>query len=321
MKAAVVKFLLSLLADEKARRRILMIIGSVVAGLLCMMILPFVVLSTLNQTDPPEIEIEFNESELLSAIDTDRLTAMESDCQTIADMLSYKGLSNQIMKAQLIYLSYSDDGEITDFDEYTSIFHIEDDNILIDHLNSDYAFEIDKDEFQRTYLLVKNATIDTYLFANPETKNSADLAAWCRNAYESGWFSESGQGEINSEKQWRTADNVGLILGYFNYFPAERTFGTGIDTLVYTEQGSMDTMPDAAGIGVFTGSEFGVYDGNGQVFFSSADGQTVQKIPLSEPRWISWVTYEGIVYPQEVWDRIDELNAPEEEPEPIIEGE
>ncbi|MDE7120840.1 MAG: hypothetical protein K2O42_01605, partial [Oscillospiraceae bacterium] len=285
----------------------------------CMMILPFMVLSTLNKTEPPEIETEFDKSELLSAIDADRLTTMETNGQIIADMLFYKGLSNQIMKAQLIYLSYSDDDQITDFDEYTNIFYIEDDNILIDRLNSDYAFEINKAEFQRTYLLVKNATIDPYLFTSPETKNSTDLAAWCRNAYESGWLSESGRGEINPEKQWRTADNVGLLLGYLNYHPNEKLFSNDYDTLFYTEQGFLDTMPDVAGIGVFNGEEFGVYAGNDEVIFCSESVGHAEKTDLTCGIWTSWCTFDAVEYPQEVWDIIQALQP--EEPEEIYEDE
>ena len=316
MKAAIVKFLLNLLADKKTRHRILLMIGSITAALFCMMILPFVVLSTLNKTEPPEIKTEFDESELLSAIDADRLTAMETNGQIIADMLFYKGLSNQIMKAQLIYLSYSDDDQITDFDEYTNVFHIEDDNILIDRLNSDYAFEIDKDEFQRTYLLLKNAAIDPYLFINAETKNSTDLAAWCQNAYESGWLSESGRGEINSEKQWRTADNVGLLLGYLNYHPDEKLFSNDYDTLFYTEQGFPDTMPDVAGIGVCNGEEFGVYTGNGEVIFCSESVGHAEKTDLTCGMWTSWCTFYAVEYPQEVWDAVQAL-----QPEEIYDNE
>ncbi|MDE6730191.1 MAG: hypothetical protein K2J71_05385 [Oscillospiraceae bacterium] len=319
MKAAIVKFLLSLLADKRTRHRILLMIGSIIVGLFCMMILPFVVLSTLNKTEPPEIETEFDESELLSAIDADRLTAMEINGQILADILFCKGLSNQIMKAQLIYLSYSDDNQITDFDEYTNVFHIEDDNILIDCLNSDYAFEIDKDEFQRTYLLVKNATIDPYLFTSPETKNSTDLAAWCRNAYESGWLSESGRGEINPEKQWRTADNVGLLLGYLNYHPNEKLFSNDYDTLFYTEQGFLDTMPDVAGIGVFNGEEFGIYAGNDEVIFCSEIVGHAEKTDLTCGIWTNWCTFDAVEYPQEVWNAVQALQL--EESEEIYEDE
>ena len=313
MKAVIIKTIIHILTDEKTRNKVIVLILSIVAGMLGVMILPFVVLSTLNKTEPPEIETEFDESELLSAIDADRLTAMETNGQIIADMLFCKGLSNQIMKAQLIYLSYSDDDQITDFDEYTNIFHIEDDNILIDHLNSDYEFEINKDEFQRTYLLVKNATIDPYLFTSPETRNSTDLAAWCRNAYESGWLSESGQGEINSEKQWRTADNVGLLLGYLNYHPNEKLFSNDYDTLFYTEQGFLDTMPDVAGIGVFNDEKFGVYAGNGEVIFCSESIGHAEKTDLTCGIWTSWCTFDAVEYPQEVWDAVQALQP--EEPE------
>ena len=307
------KLLLSLLSDEKSRKKILLIVGSIITGLVGMLLLPFVVLAELNQLDPPKIQL--NEAEIQPIFDMDKLTESEAECNEIAEMLIHKGNRYQALKAQLIYLSYSDSGKITDLDEYTNIFYIDDDGILIDCLNTFYALEIDKEAFQRTYLLVKNATIDPYLFTNPKTKNSTDLTAWCRNAYESGWLSDFGRGEINPEKQWRTADNVGLILGYLNYLPEERAFGTDMDTLFYAEQGTLDTMPEVAGIGVFSGSEFGVYDGNGQVFLISDDEPAVQKISVSDSIWKSWVTYEGIDYPQRVWDRINELNAPPEEPE------
>ena len=311
--SAALKLFLTLLSDEKSRKKIFLIVGSIIAGLIGMLLLVFVVLAELNQLDPPKIQL--NEAEIQPIFDIDKLTESEAECEKIAEILANKGNRCQTVKAQLLYISCADSEKITNLDEYTNIFYIDDDSILIDCLNTFYALEIDKEAFQRTYLLVKNATIDPYLFTNPKTKNSTDLTAWCRNAYESGWLSGFELGEINPEKQWRTADNVGLILGYLDYLPEERAFGTDMDTLFYTEQGMLDTMPEVAGIGVFSGSEFGVYDGNGQVFLISDTEPIVQKIPLSDSRWISWVTYEGIEYPQKVWDRINELNAPPEEPE------
>ena len=77
-------------------------------------------------------------------------------------------------------------------------------------------------------------------------------------------------------------------------------------------QGSVDTMPDVPGIGVYNGLEFGVYGGNGEVFFSSADGRLVQKSSVTDARWAEWVTFVGIEYSQSLWDYIDELNAPPE---------
>ena len=81
------------------------------------------------------------------------------------------------------------------------------------------------------------------------------------------------------------------------------------DTLVYTEQGSLDTMPEVAGIGLFNGSKHGIYIGNGEVVFSSADCGYVTKENVSNGSWTSWCTYEGIDYPQEVEDTIESLSG------------
>ncbi len=312
MKTAIIKLILQMLSDEKTRQRLFLVIASIVVGLLGMLVMPFVVLSTMGQMEAPEITLD--EEVLLSGLDTDRFTAMESDGQAIEYYLLSKGLRHQILKAQLIYLSCFDEDSVPDLEEYTGYFSIGDDAMLVGCMNDVYGLDMDYDKFKRTYLLVKNATIDRYLFINVNTKNAADLAAWCRNAYESEWlYHPGGHGEVDAESQCRTADNVGLILGYFNYDFSAKVFGSGIDTLVYTEQGSMDTMPNVAGLGVFTGSEFGVYGGNGEVFFASADGRSVQRILMSDGRWTSWCTFEGIEYPQAVWDKINEIQNPTEE--------
>ena len=129
------KLLLSLLSDEKSRKKILLIVGSIITGLVGMLLLPFVVLAELNQLDPPKIQLD--EAEIQPIFDMDKLT--EAECNEIAEMLIHKGNRYQALKAQLIYLSYSDSGKITDLDEYTNIFYIDDDGILIDCLNTFYA--------------------------------------------------------------------------------------------------------------------------------------------------------------------------------------
>lgn len=312
MKAAIIKAIIQLLADEKTRKRVTVLLLSLVTGLLGMMIMPIIVLQTLGKMQPPEIAID--ESALLSGISTEQTAAMEADGQAIADALAARGLQRQTLKAQLVYISCFEEGQISNFDEYADIFSIGDDSILVASLNSTYGLTIEYEDFERTYMLVKNVTIDKYLFTNAGTKNCTDLAAWCRNAYESEWlYQPGGFGDLDENLRRRTADNVGLILGYFNYIPAEKVFGNDTNTLVYTVQGGMDTMPDIAGLGVFTGSEFGIYDGSGQVFFASADGRSVEKISLSDGRWVGWCTFEGIGYPQAVWDAVYAIQHPTEE--------
>ena len=102
-------------------------------------------------------------------------------------------------------------------------------------------------------------------------------------------------GERNETDRIRYADNAGLVLGYLNYSPTDKKFDPDYDTLVYTEQGGIDTMPEVVGIGLFDGSQHGIYVGNGEV--------------VSNGSWTSWCTYEGIEYPQEVEDAIESLSG------------
>ncbi len=102
-------------------------------------------------------------------------------------------------------------------------------------------------------------------------------------------------------------------MGYLRYIPSEKAFNTDVDTLIYNEIGEPDTMPDIAGIGLFDGNNFGVYVGNGDAVFASYDVGSIVKSPVSEGNWISWCTFEGVEYPQEVTDRIEEIQNPTEE--------
>jgi hypothetical protein len=143
-------------------------------------------------------------------------------------------MPEQTLKAQLLYLSYFEVGEMTDFGEYARYFSIREDDVLLAALNNAYGLDIDGEAFGNTYLMVKNATIDPYLFGNPDTKNGDDLVAWCRNAYESKWLcAPGGRGEMDTEKRRRTVDNRGLILGYLQYLQEEKAFESAVDTFIY----------------------------------------------------------------------------------------
>ena len=132
--------------------------------------------------------------------------------------------------------------------------------------------------------------------------------------YISGWGYMNGFiGERNENNRIRYCDNAGLMLGYLNYNPADKTFGNVHEILVYTEQGSLDTMPEVAGIGLFDGSQHGIYVGDGEVVYSSETLGYVTKEPVSNGSWTSWCTYEGVDYPQEVLNAINEINNVTEE--------
>ena len=319
--AALKKIAVYILGDEKKRGKLFVLIGSIVVGFIGLMCLPVAVLSSMGsmEVEPPEIDKSlFNESAIIAGLDSEqqaKITEIQNSGQAIEDAMTGAGVRSQTIKAQLIYMSYFDGVQNFNAESYANLFAAApNDSDLIAAINSTYGLEIDYDEYMRSYTCVMNSTINEYMFTDGTTKNCSDLAAWAENAYVSGWGYMNGFiGERNDTDRIRYADNAGLMLGYLNYNPTDKMFGFDYDTLVYTEQGGLDTMPDVAGIGLFDGSQHGIYVGNGEVVYSSETLGYVTKEPVSNGSWTSWCTYEGVDYPQEVLNAINEINNVTEE--------
>ena len=319
--AALKKIAIYILGDEKKRGKLFVLIGSIVVGFIGLMCLPVAVLSSMGsmEVEPPEIDKSlFNESAIIAGLDSEqqaKITEIQNSGQAIEDAMTGAGVRSQTIKAQLIYMSYFDGVQNFNAESYANLFAAApNDSDLIAAINSTYGLEIDYDEYMRSYTWVMNSTINEYMFTDGTTKNCSDLAAWAENAYVSGWGYMNGFiGERNDTDRIRYADNAGLMLGYLNYNPTDKMFGFDYDTLVYTEQGGLDTMPDVAGIGLFDGSQHGIYVGNGEVVYSSETLGYVTKEPVSNGSWTSWCTYEGVDYPQEVLNAINEINNVMEE--------
>ena len=314
--AAVKKIAVYILGDEHKRGRLFVAVGSIIAGFLGLMFLPIAVISSIGSMniEPPDIDKSlFTESALFESLDSEQqaeITNIQNQGQAIEDAMTNAGVRDQTIKAQLIYMSYFEDVQNFNAESYADLFATaQNDSDLIAAINSTYGLEIDYDEFMRTYTWVMNSTINEYMFSDESTKNCTDLAAWAENAYVSGWGYMNGFiGERNEADRIRYADNAGLMLGYLNYSPTDKAFGSDYSTLVYTEQGGLDTMPETAGIGLFDGSKHGIYVGNGKVIYSSESLGYVTKENVSNGSWTSWCTYEGVDYPQEVTDAIESLN-------------
>ena len=311
--AALKKAAVYILGDEKKRGKLVTVVLSAAVGLLLLLCAPAVMLSSLGEVgeEAQVPELHINADDFYSSLDSEsrqRLDDIRSAGNDIANAMDEKGVKVQTIKAQLIYMSYFEDVQNFNAESYANLFAVApNDSDLIAAINSTYGLEIDYDEFMRTYTWVMNSTINGYMFSDESTKNCADLAAWAENSYISGWgFKQGAIGNRDYVDRIRYADNAGLMLGYLNYNPDEKSFGNQFQTLVYTEQGNIDSMPDVAGIGVFDGSQHGIYVGNSEVIYSSADCGYVTKEPVSNGNWISWCTYDGVDYPQEVQDKIDE---------------
>lgn len=314
--AAVKKIAIYILGDENKRGKLFVAVGSIIAGFLGLMFLPIAVISSIGSMNIEQPDIDkslFTESALFESLDSEQqaeITNIQNQGQAIEYAMANAGVRDQTIKAQLIYMSYFDEVQNFNAESYADLFVVApNDSDLIAAINSTYGLDIDYDEFVRTYTFVMNSTINEYMFSDESTKNCTDLAAWAENAYVSGWGYMNGFiGERNEADRIRYADNAGLMLGYLNYSPTDKAFGSDYSTLVYTEQGGLDTMPEVAGLGLFDGSKHGVYVGNGEVVYSSESVGYVTKEPVSNGSWTSWCTYDGVTYPQEVTDAIQSVN-------------
>ena len=314
--AAVKKIAIYILGDENKRGKLFVAVGSIIAGFLGLMFLPIAVISSIGSMniEPPDIDKNlFTESALFESLDSEQqaeITNIQNQGRAIEDAMTNAGVRDQTIKAQLIYMSYFDEVQNFYAESYADLFVVApNDSDLIAAINSTYGLEIDYDEYMLSYTWVMNSTINEYMFTDTSTKNCVDLAAWADNAYISGWGYMNGfMGERNENDRIRYADNAGLVLGYLNYNPMEKVFDSAYSTLVYTEQGGIDTMPEVIGIGVFDGSQHGIYVGNGEVVYSSESVGYVTKESVSNGSWTSWCTYDGVTYPQEVTDAIQSVN-------------
>ena len=314
--AAVKKIAIYILGDEHKRGKLFVAVGSIIAGFLCLMFLPIAVISSIGSMNIEQPDVDkslFTESALFESLDSEQqaeITNIQNQGQAIEDAMTNAGVRDQTIKAQLIYMSYFDEVQNFNAESYADLFaNASNDSDLISAINSTYGLDIDYDAFVRTYTFVMNSTINAFMFTDTGTKNCADLAAWADNAYISGWGYMNGFiGERSETDRIRYADNAGLVLGYLNYDPMEKVFDSAYSTLVYTEQGGLDTMPEVAGVGLFDGSKHGIYIGNNEMIYSSEAVGYITKDFVSNGGWSSWCTYEGVDYPQEVTDAIESLN-------------
>ena len=253
--AALKKIAAFILSDKELRGKVLVIIGSIIAGFLGLMCLPAVVLLSLGnmEFEPPEIDKSlFNEAAFIENLSDEQqaqLVNLQNQGQAIESAMVNADCKNQTIKAQLLYLSFFEGVQNFNAQSYADLFAIApNDSDLIAAVNSTYDLKIDYDEFMRTYTFVMNSTINQYMFEDSKSKNAADLAAWAENAYISGWgYKDGAFGDRDESDRIRYVDGAGLILGYLRYDPEQKMFNSEPSSFNFTSKGSLDKMPDEAG--------------------------------------------------------------------------
>lgn len=300
--AAIAKKVAVYLAADK---RTWKVIGAIIGIAITIVLLPVMLLLAMgNQLSSAKTQsIDYSAYvQNLSAQQQTQLSQVELDGTAIADALKNLGLQTQIVKAQIIYLTYFDNVQEGEnfFAEYCAYFKENDNQKLIDNLNQKYGFGISYEEFMRSYAVISNVSIDENRFLNSEIKNNIDLARWAENAYETQWgyvphsdgnvlytelyqtLQQQYSDEITVEcDQWqsrRAVDNYNLLRSYLWYDMESRTisaegYGETAQKLYQSAsvKGGMDTLPDTIGTAVISGDTIGIYVGDSNVYLRQID--------------------------------------------------
>ena len=178
-------------------------------------------------------------------------------------------------------------------------------------------------------------TIDISGFTDLRTKNNHDLAAYAIQAWEHGWgyvwgtfgnvltesmlqykleqYPDIGASEAFIREHWlgrRTTDCVGLLKGYgwlnpdtltIDYntngmpdYNADRMYASAEEN--GTEYGTMDTMPDIVGLGLWKKGHWGVYVGNGYAIEAMGTQYGVVRTQVEGRGWQGWCKIPYIQY-------------------------
>lgn len=180
-----------------------------------------------------------------------------------------------------------------------------------------------------------NNAIDISGFTDPHTKNNTDLAVYAIQAWEHGWgyvwgtygcvltesllqykleqYPDIGASEAFIREHWlgrRTTDCVGLLKGYgwlnpdtltieynTNGMPdynADDMFASAAEH--GTQYGSMDSMPDIVGLGLWKKGHWGVYVGDGYAIEAMGTKYGVVRTKVEGRGWQGWCKIPYIQY-------------------------
>lgn len=323
------KIIIFLATDKRTWKAIGLILGIIIAILLLPVMLLLAVGSQFSGTDVQQIDYS-QYVQTLSAEQKEQLSQTESDGKTIETELTELGLKKQIVKAQMIYLTYFDSVQKGEnfFADYCACFKESNNQTLIDALNQKYGLHIDYSEFMRSYAVISNVSIDENLFVNLSVKNNIDLARWAENAYETQWgYVPHSDGNVLSaelyrelQKQYpdeitvecdkwqsrRTVDNFGLLQSYLCYDAESReiaaeNYNKSAQDLYNSAavKGDISTLPDTIGTALIGGDSIGIFVGDGKIVYAKSIADGVVKETVSDGNWSAWFEISDVQYGEE----------------------
>lgn len=330
--AALKKIAIEVLGNPKNWKKI----GTAICVCLVVLFMPIIALVSLFSVDieidgDDILEIVEN----LDVEDVEKFTRFEEILTEIEDAMEDAGMGDRYEDAQLLFaMALYDHYDEDDFvDRLVGCFEEDqDDYELIENINDEFGTDIDAAEFIQLAISYRSSTINTWGFIDRDTRNNLDLCRWAWEAYNDEWgyvwatyglvltpnslesLSESIPDHVGSyhdfiETHWvgrRTADCAGLIKGYwwFNFDTNEIVYGSNgfgdmdADSMYYnaSESGTIDTMPDIPGLGLWHEGHVGIYVGNGTVIHASGTRSGVVKNLVENTTFTHWFYIPNITY-------------------------
>ena len=330
--AALKRVAFSLLSDRKALKKA----GMVILTLALAVILPILsVAAVLGSVEVDSAKLRQTVTENLSAETQAELLKTESLITELNSAMSDAGFVSHQTEAQVLALlglsGQADDPEFVA--KLVGCFtEIQTDAQLIGAVNAAFGTTLDADEFSAIMSAIRANAIDSTGYTAPAEKNNLDLATWAVRAEQAGWgYVWGSQGELLTESRFqslaasypkevggyedwirahwlgkRTADCSGLIRGYW-WLDAETqeiNYGSnsipamGADAMYQAaaEKGSISTMPEIPGLGVWHKGHIGIYIGNGEVVEAMSTRKGVVRTQLASGHWTAWLKIPYINY-------------------------
>ena len=330
--AVIKKVAVAILSDDKARKKTGIFILSILVGLLMPIAAVLAVFSgslDFDSDDLQEVIDNLDEEEIA------KLQQVQDTLDAIEEAMSDADMHSRYEEAQVLYMfglyEYQDEDDFVDrlvgcFEENQTDYE------LIDEVNDEFDSDLDPVEYLRIITGIRSTTINTFGFMDPETKNNIDLVYWAWEAYNDGWgyvwgtyglvltqdsfenLCEVYPDNVENhhdfiQENWvgrRTADCAGLIKGYLWFNPESHQIEYGsngftdrdADTLYNdsTVNGTIDTIPETPGLGVWHEGHVGIYIGDGWVIQASGTETGVVKTQLEGSSFTNWFEIPGITY-------------------------
>ncbi len=334
--AALKKLAVYIFSDKKALKTVLGIILGVIIIIIMPIVAVVSIFNGNIEIDTNRLQTTVVQN--LSAEEKAKLQFVEDTMNSIDEKMKAAGFNGRIKEAQVLYvLALSDSSHNPDFaDKLVSCFSDnQTDEQLISNINSAFGTQLTAEDFSNVMGNIRSMRIDTSDYTDSKTKNNLDLVKWAKHARESGWGYVWGtHGNLLNKTElerlesvfgthvtdydnfirhnWlgkRTADCVGLIKGYGWYDAESGKISIGANGMqdvsangmfqAAKEKGTIDTLPEIPGLGVWHEGHIGIYIGNGEVIHAANTTAGVIRTSIGQSGWTHWLKVPYIKYIEE----------------------